>query len=138
VKYAMAQKKLHPSVEQFKQFVRENPKILQEVRSGRRTLQELYEDWYLLGEEDSKWAPYRETEGNQSTAEATKQDWMTNLLGTVKKMDVNQLQGVMQNLSTALGAVQGVVSQFQSGTGGTGSTSQSSQKPSNPFSFRKD
>jgi len=134
----MAQKKLHPSVEQFKQFVKENPKILQEVRSGRSTLQELYEEWYLLGAEDSKWDPYKETEGNQSTAEATKQDWMTNLLGTVKKMDVNQLQGVMQNLSTALGAVQGVVSQFQSGTGGTGSTSQSSQKPSNPFSFRKD
>jgi len=134
----MAQKKLHPSVEQFKQFVKENPKILQEVRSGRSTLQELYEEWYLLGAEDSKWDPYKETEGNQSAAEATKQDWMTNLLGTVKKMDVNQLQGVMQNLSTALGAVQGVVSQFQSGTGGTGSTSQSSQKPSNPFSFRKD
>ena len=51
----MTEKKLHPSVLQFKEFVKNNPKIIQEVRKGKATWQELYEDWYLLGEDDSRW-----------------------------------------------------------------------------------
>ncbi len=51
----MAQKKLHPSVIKFKEFVKNNPKLIQEVRKGKATWQELYEDWYVLGEEDKRW-----------------------------------------------------------------------------------
>ena len=42
----MAKKNLHPSVQKFKGFVKDHPELIQEVRKGNTTWQELYEDWY--------------------------------------------------------------------------------------------
>lgn len=50
---------LHPSVQQFKEFVNHHPKMVHDVRSGQKTWQQFYEEWYLLGEEDPIWATYR-------------------------------------------------------------------------------
>jgi len=131
----VADKKLHPSIEEFKAFVKKNPKVLEDVKNGKATLQELYEDWYVLGEDDSKW------EHNRSKADHgekdTKGDWLTNILGSLKKMDPEQLQHNISHLSQALGAVQGVLAQFQNGANKNKPHSPN-QKPNNPFTFRKD
>lgn len=133
----MSKTKLHPSVEKFKEFVKQNPKIVREVRSGNATWQELYEDWYLLGEEDSRWDSFKESKGEEAPKEK-KSDWMGNIMGALKTMDANQMQGYINNLSQALGAVQGVISQFQGGKQTGGGQKSSNQKPNNPFTFRKD
>ena len=39
---------LHPSVQQFKEFVNHHPKMVHEVRSGHKTWQQFYEEWYLV------------------------------------------------------------------------------------------
>ena len=57
--YANNKGPLHPSVQQFKEFVNHHPKMVHEVRSGHKTWQQFYEEWYLLGEEDPIWATYR-------------------------------------------------------------------------------
>ena len=46
----------------------------------------------------------------------SKTDWLSNILGTMKKMDPEQMQSYISHLSQALGAVQGVLTQFQNGT----------------------
>ena len=33
--------------------------MVHEVRSGNKTWQQFYEEWYLLGEEDPIWATFR-------------------------------------------------------------------------------
>ncbi len=38
---------------------------------------------------------------------------MSNIMGAVKNMDPNQVQHHINNLSQAIGAIQGVLSQFQ-------------------------
>ncbi|MEH7305309.1 YlbD family protein [Neobacillus drentensis] len=134
----MTQKKLHPTVIQFKDFVKNNPKLIQEVRTGKATWQELYEEWYLLGEEDTRW----ETIGtNNETADEenveSKGDWISSIMGMVKKMDPNQMQNHINNLSQALGAIQGVISQFQ-GNNPAGGTVKPQEGPKHPFMFRKD
>lgn len=134
----METKKIHPSVQKFKEFVKNNPPIIQEVRKGKATWQELYEDWYLLGEEDSRWEPYLSESKKTTNEKATekKVDWMSQVMGIVKTMDPNQVQNHLQNLSQAIGAVQGLFSQFQ------GSNQKVEIKktdgPSHPFLFRKD
>jgi hypothetical protein len=134
----MTQKKLHPSVLQFKEFVKNNPKIIKEVRTGRATWQELYEDWYLLGEEDKRWQTTDTEKPTESAATAeSKSDWMSNIMGMVKKMDPNQMQHHINNLSQALGAVQGVIAQFQGGNTPTGPV-KPPEGPKHPFSFRQD
>ncbi|WP_066289487.1 YlbD family protein [Bacillus sp. FJAT-29937] len=133
----MTKKKLHPSVEKFKEFVKKNPKIIQEVREGKKTLQELYEDWYLLGEDDPKWGNMRSEDQEKSKTEEKKSDWMSQMMGSLKKMDSNQVQGYIQNLNQALAAVQGVLSQFQGGSPQNKLT-KSTPPPPNPFKFKKD
>ncbi|MFZ7942177.1 MULTISPECIES: YlbD family protein [Bacillaceae] len=135
----MTQKKLHPSVLKFKEFVKNNPNIIKEVRNGKATWQELYEDWYLLGEEDKRWEDMgNDADSTQETSNGeTKGDWMSNIVGMVKKMDPNQMQTHINNLSQALGAIQGVISQFQGGNPASGSI-KPQEGPQHPFSFRKD
>lgn len=134
----MTNKKLHPSIEEFKEFVHKNPKILDEVRTGKVTLQEFYEDWYLLGEEDTHWDAYRNNSEKKDKESANVQgEWLKTVLGPLKKMEPNQIQAHLGQLSSALGAIQGVVAQLADGTAKQGSK-KTVQKPNHPFQFRKD
>lgn len=137
----MTQKKLHPSVLKFKEFVKNNPKIIQEVRSGNASWQELYEDWYLLGEDDKRWESIgietEETKNEPNSNSESKGDFMSNIMGMFKKMDANQMQSHLTNLSQALGAIQGLISQFQGNNPGGGAI-KPPEGPPNPFSFRQD
>jgi len=54
------EKKLHPSVIEFKHFINEHPGILKEIRKSGRSWQEYYEKWILLGEEDPYWQQFIE------------------------------------------------------------------------------
>ncbi|WP_442599374.1 YlbD family protein [Neobacillus sp. D3-1R] len=139
----MTSKKLHPNVVKFKEFVRQNPKIIKEVRSGNVSWQELYEDWYLLGEDDPRWENFSHSgekkDKNKDTSENTeekKSDWMGQLFGYLKTIDANQMQQHINHVSQAIGAVQGLLSQFQ--TPSQPSNRNQTGQPSHPFSFRKD
>jgi hypothetical protein len=133
----MTNKGLHPSIENFKVFVKNNPRVMEEVRSGKVTLQELYEEWFLLGEEDTRWDDFRSEKKEDGKSNEANADWMRTVLGTLKNMDPNQMQHYLGHLSQAIGAIQGVVAQFQNGSAQKNMNS-SQNKPNNPFSFRKD
>ncbi|MEW8971367.1 YlbD family protein [Mesobacillus jeotgali] len=133
----MAKKKLHPSVVKFKEFVKNHPELVQEVRKGNTTWQEMYEDWYLLGEDDPKWNKSSNDKDGKSEEKEKKTDWLGTIMGAVKNMDPEQVQGQIHNISQALGAIQGVLSQFQGSKGG-GKQSSNSSGPAHPFSFRQD
>lgn len=136
----MSGKKLHPSVEKFKEFVKSNPKIIHEVRNGNASWQELYEDWYLLGEDDTRWEEFKSTrkEKTESSSSTKKTEWMAHVMDSIKKMDPNQVQGYINNISQALAAFQGVFSQFQGGGGPSSTSNKVEKKPTGPFSFKKD
>ncbi|MDF2556200.1 MAG: hypothetical protein K0R71_28 [Bacillales bacterium] len=133
---------LHPSVENFKQFVQRNPKIVQEVRQGRKSWQELYEDWFIFGENHETWRdindqPMDSGSNSEPAKSENKSDFMNQILGYIKKIDMDQVQSQMNNLSSALSTVQGVISQFSNGNKGSASNTTSSERP-HPFAFRKD
>ncbi|MCU9612226.1 YlbD family protein [Caldibacillus lycopersici] len=147
----MSKGKLHPSVQQFKQFVKNHPEMIQEVRQGKTSWQELYEEWYLLGEEDPKWDAYssekpkqaHETDNTDTTNttedSVTNQAFINNILNSLKKMDMNKVQYYMNNLHDALGAVQQLITQFQSNEGSNRENhAETSERRPHPFSFRKD
>ncbi|MBO0994252.1 YlbD family protein [Bacillus sp. SD088] len=137
----MMDKDLHPSVKEFKDFIQQNPHLIKAVRREEYTWQELFEDWYLLGEDDPKW----KTESTGKTENSEKKDEdsklsLSQITKIIKNMDGNQLQHHIQQLSQAIGTVQGVLTQFNQSGGQTGTPSAGAQqaKPNNPFSFRKD
>ncbi|MGM0844472.1 MAG: YlbD family protein [Bacillota bacterium] len=137
-------RQLHPKVKEFKEFVQRHPKLSSEVRKGTATWQELFEEWYLLGEEDSRWDDFKSKEGKAQEEKKDSKGFMDQIGGMLKNMDPAQMEQHINSLSQAIGAVQGVLSQFQSTTANTtaSSTSQEQaeapQRPRHPFSFRKD
>lgn len=133
----MERKSLHPSVEQFKEFIQKHPGLIKNVRNEEYTWQELYEDWYLLGEDDPKWANYKGKEGVGTKESQSDSKLSLNQITKIfKNMDINQVQGHIQQLSQAIGAIQGVIGQFQGQE--TQKTSSQPQTNNHPFSFRKD
>ncbi|WP_018662913.1 YlbD family protein [Heyndrickxia acidiproducens] len=137
----MNSKKLHPSVEKFKTFAKSHPLMMKEVRSGNKTLQDFFEEWYILGEDDPAWKKYEAAGGVEEKQKAKADSGWLNQLGTVmQKLDAGQVQAYLQNLSAAIGAIQGALSQFQSPSAGPNPNPNSEQQaaPKNPFSFRKD
>lgn len=130
----MTSKKSHPSVQQFKEFVKKHPKLVQEVRKGNKEWQEVFEDWYLLGENDVVWKQYKDGEQEDDRKEG-KADFMSQMLSAVKKMDMNTVNHHITNMSSTISTIQGLFDQFGSSKG---SNQQSSNNSQNPFSFRKD
>jgi hypothetical protein len=124
-------KELHPSIAQFKEFVKKHPKLVKEVRAERKTWQELYEDWYLFGEDDPTWKQYRD----EAAAKEEKNDFLGKVFQSLKNMDVNQMQHHIANVNSAIANIQQVIQQFQPNkpSGGAGSSA-----PQHPFGFRKD
>ncbi|WP_419159850.1 YlbD family protein [Rossellomorea sp. BNER] len=136
--------KLHPKVQEFKLFAKNHPKMIKDVRNGLITWQDLFEEWYLLGEDDPRWNEYIEGKNPETKEDKEKnsgdKNWMEQITGVIKNMDAEQMQQHINSISQALGAVQGVLSQFQSGGGGSNTAIKSTTetKPSHPFSFFKD
>jgi len=123
------EKHLHPSIEQFKQFVKKHPKIVQEVRKGRKTWKQFYEDWYLFGEEDEIWDEYKE----EKTQRATDSPLITKVLSALKNMDPNEMQKHIATVQEAIVAIQNVIGQLQGMK-----QSEHVAREQHPFSFRKD
>ncbi|MDF0725310.1 YlbD family protein [Cytobacillus sp. S13-E01] len=133
----MGNRSLHPSIVEFKEFVKEHPKLIQEVRKGNKNWQELYEDWYLLGEKDNSWSPYKEKDNEKENSEGkSKKDFMSQIFSTIKKTDMNQFQQQISNVGNAISTIQSVIHQFQGNK--AGNTNQGSSGGNQPFSFRKD
>ena len=47
-------------MDEFRQFVKKYPKIRNDVIGGKKTWQNIYEDWVILGEESDIWNIYKE------------------------------------------------------------------------------
>ncbi|MED4978532.1 YlbD family protein [Geobacillus stearothermophilus] len=125
-------KPLHPSVEQFKQFVKKHPKLIQEVRSGKKTWKQVYEDWYLFGEDDDIWEPYRDAGGKEKREEKGASKWLDKLAAMLGQLDAAEVQKHLASVQQALAAIQGILSEFQ------GASPQRPDKEEHPFSFRQD
>lgn len=132
----MSNSKLHPNVQKFKEFVKHYPMLTQEVRKGKKTWQELYEDWYLFGEEDEMWDPYKKP-ADQQNENNQKSEFMTSFFSSLRNIDMNEMQKHISNASSVISTIQNVIQQFQ---GGNSQTQQSQGQPhvNHPFSFRND
>ncbi|MGG3888904.1 spore coat protein YlbD [Metabacillus fastidiosus] len=129
----MTTKNRKQSVEQFKQFVKKHPQLITEVRKGNKGWQEVFEDWYLLGENDTIWQQYTEKVTKTEKKEEKKSDFFSQIVTAVKKMDAEQVNHHIHNMSSTIATLQNLVEQF--GSKGTG---QSNSAGNQPFSFRKD
>ncbi|ODG89815.1 MULTISPECIES: YlbD family protein [Bacillaceae] len=130
-----------PSIEQFRQFVMEHPKLREEVKTGKKTWQQYFEDWYYKGEDHEMWDEYRNdtnTKSQKKTAktEQSEEGYVGKVISFVKNLDPDQIQGHLTNVNSTLTNIQQLISQFKSPAA---STNQREEKPaSQQFNFRQD
>lgn len=148
-------KKKRQSIEQFREFVKLHPQLRNEVRQKQTTWQELFEEWYLLGESHPRWDVDEEENGRELRKKTTleksnevdkqsneleqNQEFIGMLIGALKNMDINQIQQYIKSANQTIGTIQGVLDMFQ----GSKPTQEEPPKPEmehrkNPFTFRKD
>lgn len=135
--------KQNPNVEKFKQFVQQHPGLIKEVRRGTHKWQDFYEQWTLLGEEDPSWEAYLQDKTNQSeeststTKKKSKQDWMKQVTGMMDKVDMNKMEGHIEQLNGAITNIQSLLAQFQDVKKQT-PTKPSTPPSRRPFQFHRD
>ncbi len=101
-------------MDEFRNFISRYPLVKQEVLNGNKTWQQIYEDWVLLGEQDSVFDKYRNNQSlnknvnnNLRLDNIFKSDNIKNVWNYVKKINPD-------NVSKTLGTVQKVLQITQS------------------------
>lgn len=103
-------------MEEFREFVSRFPKIRDDVRSGKRTWQNIYEEWVLYGEGDQQWQQYK-NDNNQYNEQFTQSQYRQNpqSLGDSVKNIVSYIQKINpDSLNRTLNTIQKIVQIAQS------------------------
>ncbi|MBQ9124972.1 MAG: hypothetical protein IJY14_04685 [Acholeplasmatales bacterium] len=94
-------------LDEFKEFVKRHPLLKQEVQAKRKTWQELYEDYVLLGEESFVEFKEEKKEEEKQEEKTTKkngatEDLVKSVLGYVKKIDPDQVTKTVTSIQKVL------------------------------------
>lgn len=88
--------------EDFKEFVRKNPKLVKYVKEGNSSWQKFYEIYDLYGEDENAWKDYLPV----AAATATATLGITDFINWFKNMDLDSIQNGVNSLQRVLGVVQ--------------------------------
>lgn len=107
--------KLHPSVREFKEFVNKHPKLRADIRNNEYPLQQYYEKWALLGEDDPFWDQYKNAandDKNSIDSDGRQIELFSQIISVAKNMDLNKLNKHMGQISAAIQTVQHLLGQY--------------------------
>lgn len=88
-------------VDEFKEFVKKNPKLVKYVKSGESNWQKFYEIYDLYGDNNEAWKDYLDVEIAATSGAA-----LTDLFGWLKNLNLDSIQSGVNNLQRVLGVVQ--------------------------------
>ena len=99
--------------EEFKEFVKKNPKLISYVKSNEMTWQKFYEMYDLYGEDENAWKDYinkKETSDNNTASDIAKAGiaglTLNEVVNWFKNVDLDSLQEGIGNVQRVLGVVQ--------------------------------
>ena len=100
--------------EEFKEFVRKNPKLITYVKNNEMTWQKFYEMYDLYGESNDVWNEYTKEKELEETKEVAKTATKAGLAGLTISEVVNWLKNVdLDGLQEGIGNVQRVLGVMQ-------------------------
>jgi hypothetical protein len=117
-------------LEEFKMFIKKHPLLKTEVQSGRKTWQELYEDFVLLGD-DSYEEKVNDEVKEEKKDEAKKgtinpENLINSVMGYVKKIDPD-------TITKTVTSIQKVIELFGSFGAGASSTALTKKSTGDPL-----
>ena len=85
------------NIDNFKDFVRKNPILINYVKEGKNSWQEFYELYDIYKEDSSVWNKYLKEEKNEN-----RNFNINNILDYAKNIDVNKLQDGITSIQKAI------------------------------------
>ena len=93
--------------EEFKEFVRKNPKLINYVKRNEMTWQKFYEMYDLYGEDNSVWNTYLNSNETSKVAKAGIAGLtLSEVVNWFKNVDLDGLQEGIGNVQRVIGVVQ--------------------------------
>ena len=96
--------------EEFKQFVKDNPGLVENVRNNKMTWQKYYELYDLFGNDKTKWEPYL-----GETDRAASKVSLASIAGLLKKVDMNSVQKHVNTAQKAINLFQEISAKPKTG-----------------------
>ena len=84
--------------DEFKEFVRKNPRLITFVRNGDMTWQKFYEIYDLYGESKDAWKDYLEVAVSAAAS--------TSFLDVLKNIDLDSVQNGVDSIQRVIGVIQ--------------------------------
>ncbi|WP_173916583.1 spore coat protein YlbD [Halobacillus sp. Marseille-Q1614] len=113
----MSEHILHPSVQKFKQFVDQNPKVKEQIRKDHTLMQKYYEQWMILGEDDSFWETGEAEESRSLQKEEgsslSKKEWMKQFGELMKEINWEDVSKHIDELNGAIDQIQQLITNMQ-------------------------
>ena len=103
---------------EFKKFVSLHPLLRDEVKNGKRTWQNIYEEWVLYGESETIWGKYvivdNKGDATKSNRESKSMGFsnilnnevIKNTLDYIKKIDPNKINNTLNNMQKVIQIIQ--------------------------------
>lgn len=101
------------NIENFKDFVRKNPSLIDFVKEGKNTWQEFYELYDLYRDDASIWDRYIKGKVSSDTGIS-----INNILDYAKNIDVNKLQDGITSIQKAIDLFGGLLNKDSSSNSG--------------------
>ena len=93
--------------EEFKEFVKKNPKLITYVKNNEMTWQKFYEMYDLYGEDENIWKDYlKKEEVKEVIKTATTGFGISEVVNWLKNVDLDGLQEGIGNVQRVLGVMQ--------------------------------
>jgi len=91
-------------IDDFKLFVRENPRLINYVKENKMTWQNFYEMYDIYGKDNEVWNDYLKEEQKVKKEETTKTTIpsFTDIVNMAKNMDVDKVQEGITSLQKAI------------------------------------
>lgn len=105
-------------MDEFRTFVSKHPEVRTDVLNGKRTWQQIYEDWVILGEDNEAWAfnKTKDANANQNKGSKTESKKLEDLfsseslktiMGYIKKINPDTLSKTLNTIQKVLQITQG-------------------------------
>ena len=89
-------------IEQFKSFVRDNPKLINHVKDNKQTWQSFYEMYDIYGKDNEVWNEYLKEETKEVPKEKKTPSTFNDIINMAKNMDVDKVQEGITSLQKAI------------------------------------
>ena len=99
---------MESKLDEFRGFVNKYPLLREDVKSGKRTWQNIYEECVLYGEENGSWNQYRDVKQEEKKDASLNIDSFKNILGYVQKVNPDSINKTLNTVQKVIQIVQTV------------------------------